>query len=73
MLALTWEQLEVVTACVAEFRAYQLNVGLEVLATALGGSVDKPARRKGKRTSKRKPKADPAAQFAAAGITVSAE
>jgi hypothetical protein len=66
----------VVSACVVEYRALQLNTVMEVVAGALGGSVDKPAtadRRVRPRQRKRgKPseKPDAAAQFAALGLPV---
>lgn len=79
MLALTWDQLEVVTAAVGEYRALQMNTIMEAVAGALGGTVEKPARvrRKGKKPPARPSKGDSkpsaASQFAALGMDVSVE
>lgn len=46
MLALTWQQLGVVTQCVMAYRTLQLNTLLEVATAMLGGKVKKKARRR---------------------------
>ena len=73
LLNLSWEQLQVVSSCVVEYRALQLNTVMDVVAGALGGTVDKPAaasRHRHGRQRKRSEKPDPAAQFAAIGLPV---
>ena len=74
LLALSWEQLQVVSTCVVEYRALQLNTVMEVVAGALGGTVDKPTTAKrpkrARKRSKDRQKPDAAAQFAALGLPV---
>lgn len=71
VLDLTWEQLEVVSTCVAEYRALQLNTVVELVAGALGGKVDKKAARKRNRSQKAdRPGSTAADKFAAIGVQV---
>lgn len=76
LLDLTWDQIQVVSACVVEYRAFQMNTILEVVSSAMGGTVDKPAsavrKRKKQKRAKSKPKPpDLMARFSGAGIGVS--
>ena len=66
VLDLSWDQLQVVGRCMAEYRAFQLNILLEIASGALGGK-HKPSRR-GRKPIK---KPDAAQQFAAAGFDLS--
>ena len=52
LLALGAEQLRVVSTCVVEYRALQLGTVMEVVAGALGGTVDKPTAKRPKRALK---------------------
>jgi len=69
VLGLTWDQLEVVSTCVAEYRALQLNTVVELVAGALGGKVEKKATRK--RPAQARPgSSNTADKFAAIGVQV---
>lgn len=68
MLDLTWDQLNVVSVCVAEYRALQLDIVLQLVTGALGGKVKKRPHRQGKAAKPSKPSVD--AAFAALGFPV---
>tara|TARA_Y100001973_G_C5107882_1_gene286106 strand:- start:473 stop:694 length:222 start_codon:yes stop_codon:yes gene_type:complete len=65
---LTWEQLEVVTSCVSDYRNLQLEIALEVISGALGGKKSKSKRAKSNQPQNKMSTAD---KFAALGIPIS--
>lgn len=78
MLDLTWDQIQLVAACVVEYRSFQMNTIIEVVSGALGGSVESKAavtgrKRQKKPATKKSKESDTAAKFAALGIPVSTQ
>lgn len=78
MLDLTWDQIQLVAACVVEYRSFQINTIMEIVAGAVGGNVESNAAvtgRKRRKAAKKKKsnKTDTAAQFAALGLPVSTQ
>ena len=78
MLDLTWDQVQLVASCVIEYRSFQMNTIMSVVAEALGGKVESNAsvtgRKRRKKSKQKKSKnGDTAAQFAALGLPVSTE
>jgi len=77
LLDLTWDQVQLVAGCVVEYRSMQLNTIMEIVTSAIGGTVESKAkttgRKKHKSKSSKKPaeKRDAASQFAALGFPVS--